>query len=129
MSYVPAGPIARIVDRYCTEADMSITILEDLLEMGEGALMKACNGSKDWMEFDTADRVITFIDPFLWRHDEELSDIYQGFDFSYLDLHRPTSEEADELPLLDCVGSRHAAAVMGVSQYVVQGQRRKRAAA
>ena len=40
---------------------------------------------KKFIEFDVADKIITAIDPCLWRSDPELSAIYQNFDFSSLD--------------------------------------------
>ena len=40
---------------------------------------------KKWIEFDLADKIITAIDPTLWHSDDELSDIYQNFDFTGLD--------------------------------------------
>jgi hypothetical protein len=127
--YIPVAPIRRVVEQWALE---NWFLDERAKEKNGGAGTSASlaaftglhvdtisnlrKGRNNWIEFDMADRIVTFIDPWLWHRDEELNAIYREFSFSYLDLARPTSTEADELPLLDGFSDRIAATVLGVSQ-------------
>lgn len=51
--------------------------------------------AKSWVDFDVADKIITYIDPSLWRNDSELKSIYENFDFSSLDARRPPMRELE----------------------------------
>lgn len=46
---------------------------------------------REWVGFDIADKIISAIDPHLWRTDPELSVIYNSFDLSYLDQRHPVA--------------------------------------
>jgi hypothetical protein len=120
---IPGRPVVRVVERWCLEHDSTITAFEEMVGLSDSALNHIARGRSEWIHFDIADRVVTFIDFMLWHTDPELSQIYQTFDFSSLDFHRPPSLEADELPLLDCLNNRLAAAVMGVGTKAVQARR------
>ena len=77
-------------------------------------ITKIRSGKKEWVEFDNADRLLCAM-RVPWDSNPELDEIYQTFDFSWLDLQRPTCREADPLPLFDGLSARVAATVLGVS--------------
>ena len=140
---VPAAPLRRLIDRWAAEHPWlddwandidgermvdagSTTIIAEATGIHRDTIGKIRWGKKHWVEFGNADRIVGFIDPFLWHTDPELADIYQSFDFSHLDLGRPTSPEADPLLLVDELSDRAAAAALGVSTTVVQKRRQSR---
>ena len=143
---VPAAPFGRVIDQWVSEhwwlddraenldgermvSGGAVAVLAAATGIHRDTLRKVRAGKKEWLEFDNADRIVTFVDPWLWRTDPELSDIYQGFDFTYLDLSRPTSPEADPLKLVDGIGVKHAAAILGVCKTSVFRYRKQRATA
>jgi len=138
--YIPAAPVRRVVEAWAQEnwwvdERQQQGGGEKLDSYGVNMLLATSIGCHDdtiahlrrgrntWIEFDLADRIITYINVRLWSSDDELREIYQNFDFSHLDISRPTT---DELSLLDGLSERLAATVMGVSQSVIHVQRSKR---
>lgn len=140
--YVPAAPIARVIDNWAREnwwMDEQAMVtsaqgrnqeegatgrLGNFVGLSQDTITRIRGGKKEWVEFDNADKIVTFIDPFLWHRDPELSDIYQNFDFSHLDLTRPTCD--DGLSELDFLPSRQVAAIYGVSHDMMNRTRRKK---
>ena len=139
--YIPAAPVRRVVEMWAAEnwwidervnygdkTDIGTTrLLAEAIGVHQDTIGHLRAGKNNWIDFDLADNIVTFIDPWLWRRDEELSRIYQDFNLTYLDVIRPTSPEADELALLDFISSRHAAAVLGMRASAVRAQRKRRA--
>lgn len=138
---VPAGPIGRAIARWCDEnwwmdedakaagrgtTDGCLSRLGSFTGIHPDTLRKVRYGQKEWLGFDNADRVITFIDPHLWRDDPELAEVYQSFDFAWLDLQQPTCPEADPLSDLEFLSDRLVGALVGVSQSTVNRARRHR---
>ena len=140
---IPVAPIRRVVEQWAKEnwwiderqvqskgkktASLGTTaLLAEKVGCHEDTIYHLRAGRNTWIDFDLADRIVTCIDPWLWRTDEELSELYQSFDLSFLDILRPPSAEADDLPLLDFLSQRHAAAILGVNQRAVSKQREKR---
>ena len=52
-------------------------------------LRKIKDGKREWIGFDTADKIITRVNGLSWHSDKELEAIYQGFSFEWLDRVHP----------------------------------------
>jgi len=136
--YIPAAPIARVVEQWAMEnwwldhrakeltGKGTTTSLAEFVGLHEDTIRHLRDRKNEWMEFDMADRIVTYIDPWLWRRDDELREIYENFNFTHLDIARPTSRQADELALLNGVSDRAAATILGVSQSALNRQRKVR---
>lgn len=85
-------------------------------------------GDRTWMEFQIADKLIAFINPFLWHCDPDLRRCYQEFDFKYLDMQQPLSANGDGL--LDRVAAgepvTEIAEEFGMSAKAIYASLRKR---
>ena len=140
---VPAAPVGRVINDWAARRwwldDPAVDVKKErMVDVGATAIIavatgihvdtvrKVRNGKKEWIEFDNADRIVTFIDPFLWRTDPDLAAIYQGFDFTHLDLARPTSADADPLRLVVGLSDRAAAVALGVSSTTLHKRRHMR---
>lgn len=140
---VPAAPVGRVINDWAARhwwldehpydfkkegmVDIGSTgVISDATGIHVDTVRKVRYGKKEWIEFDNADRIVTFIDPFLWHSDPELADIYQNFDFTHLDLGRPTSPEADPLRLVVGLSDKAAAVALGVSSTTLHKRRQLR---
>ena len=110
---VPGGPFARVLQEWCDRyeqrlaAEMGVSV-ELLREQNYGPdsqspmsrlaeatgidisnLRKIKDGKREWIGFDTADKIVTRVDELSWGMNEELKAIYQGFDFEWLDRVHP----------------------------------------
>jgi len=52
-------------------------------------LRKIKNGKREWISFDTVDKILTRVNGLSWGMNDELSAIYQGFDLRWLDRTSP----------------------------------------
>ena len=110
---VPGGPFARVLQEWCDRyeqrlaAEMGVSV-ELLREQNYGPdsqspmsrlaeatgidisnLRKIKDGKREWISFDLADKIITRVDELSWGINEELTAIYKGFDFEWLDRVHP----------------------------------------
>ena len=140
---VPAAPVGRVINDWAArhwwlDEQADGVKKERMVDIGSTGVVSAAtgihvdtiskvrSGKKEWIQFDNADRIVTFIDPFLWHSDPELADIYQNFDFTHLDLGRPTSPEADPLRLVVGLSDKAASVALGVSITTINRRRQLR---
>lgn len=138
---VPREPIARVIRNWVaanwwmdehnnipSARELgSLARLAEFVGLHEDTITDILRGrkNKNWLSFDNADRIVTFIDPLLWHCDPELREIYENYDFSTLDVISPTCEAADPLNGLEDLTGRQAAAVLGVTRDLVLDRRRR----
>lgn len=83
---------------------------------------RVSRGEKEWIKFDQADKIICHTyGPLAWVTEPDLNDLYQSFDFTYLDLRNPPTPDADGLLTLHSLGLRPGllARMYGVSYAVL----------
>lgn len=78
----PLSPLHRLA--------MDANVTMDLLYK----LKSKSDRDRTWIDFDLADKIITAIDPHLWRCDPDLAKAYQEFDLARLDERRPIVKAA-----------------------------------
>lgn len=140
---IPAAPVGRAINQWVREqwwmdleasvtghwdSDGATERLAKFVGLSGDTIMRLRYGRKDWIEFDNADRIITFIDPWLWRTDPALSRIYRTFRFAHLDTLRPTCAAADPLNRVEGLTAPQAARKLGVSLNTIYKRRARRAA-
>lgn len=101
---MPAAPVARIIREWLDKQDTFVSPgnffhqdqkiipfspMNRLMHLTGMELWRIKSGKDKWISFDRADKIITAIDPQLWHTDPELKEIYQNFDFSFLDRKYP----------------------------------------
>ena len=102
---VPGEPFGRIIQdwvfaqKYVKQdiEDITVPPLQWLAqETGTDveSLRKLKNGKRRWIGFDVADKLVTTIDPWLWRIDPELRVVYQSVDLGHVDRLRPCARLA-----------------------------------
>lgn len=131
---IDAGPIEALVQRWVAQRELAHPT--DMAGPGEylapcvelaarsktslDLILRLNRGEKAWIEFDNADRIVCAIGGGLygWLGHDELREIYETFDFSHLDLNRPTCEEAveDFFELAGALKQRQLGALYGVTQ-------------
>lgn len=105
---VPASPFVRVIEEWLAKETQEIeddpfdnlgvspmVRLAELVRMDIDNLRKIRNGKREWIGFDTADKIVTVCtDGLGWRTDSELAAIYQAFDFTWLDRTKPCAKAA-----------------------------------
>ena len=90
---VPGEPFARVLQEWCdrhdSEALAAMTVLSEVIDIDISQLRKIKDGKREWISFDLADKIITRVDELSWGMNEELTAIYKGFNFEWLDRVHP----------------------------------------
>ncbi len=111
--YIDAGPVIKVLKRWLSEQDSpkglrtsdprkradtelgSIGKLSHWTGIKHDTLYAYSTKHKQWMPFDTADKIICHTyGPLMWRSDPVLEECYQSFCFDFLDVNLPTSRAA-----------------------------------
>lgn len=82
-------------------------------------ILRLNRGERAWIEFDNADAIVcATVGPLAWIVEPDLNEIYEAFDFSHLDMNRPTCPEVlDEFfELADAMPNRLLGVLYGVSE-------------
>jgi hypothetical protein len=100
---VPAAPIQRVLGQVCDQlvdsnSGRDITQeISDMTGVSSRVVMRILSGGQDFVEFDTADKLITrTVGPMAWFEDDDLREAYLSADLRRLDGTAPVSDVIGE---------------------------------